>query len=66
LQRIANAERLKQLEKQLGNPLPATVREELARVGQLEVSVFDPRAPGEVQGEIAYDGPLPGVQVTIL
>jgi hypothetical protein len=74
LQRIANAERLKQLRQELGFPLPATIREEVekeetadqASQTEAEVSLFDPRGPGGVQGEAAVDAPLPGVPITTL
>jgi hypothetical protein len=52
----------------LGHKLPETVLEQQAveQAEELEES-FNPRGPGAAeQGDVAYDGPLPGVPVTTL
>jgi hypothetical protein len=65
---------LRALEAQLGHVLPDTVREALepeemveqASQTDAEVSLFDPRGPGGVQGEAAVDAPPSDVPVTTL
>jgi hypothetical protein len=72
LQRIANAQRRK-MEQPQGFELPPTIKEE-KEMEELsdqqaadESGLFDPRGCGElIQGDVAYDSPLPGVPVTIL
>jgi hypothetical protein len=59
------------LEKQLGHQLPDPVQEQQTAEEEeevkLEESLFDPRGPGAAEpGDVAFDGPLPGVPVTTL